>query len=230
MIVGTGLVAKAFGKYANEMGNVCIFASGVANSKCNEENEFARERTLLQDVIESLSADCHLAYFSTCSIYDSTLKDSAYVSHKLNMEALICKRRYSHVFRLPQLAGYSQNNTTLLNYLNSCIDADSLIKISRNAERNIIDVEDVARAVNHLLDNSSVENLTVNICNLRRERVLEIVSTLERIKGKRAKIELVEGGSFYDIPIGAVEEIYKEIGLHFSESYLEGVLRKYYLR
>ena len=54
--------------------------------------------------------------------------------------------------------------------------------------------------------------------------------TLEKIKNKTANVEVVEGGSYYDIPLGYTKEIYSEIGLSFPESYLEGVLRKYYSR
>jgi len=230
MIIGSGLIATSFKRYADELQGVCIFASGVANSSCTDSKEFLREKILLEDTLAVIGENHQFAYFSTCSVHDPLLSSSAYVKHKLAMESIVLQRKKSHVFRLPQLAGNSKNTATLLNYLSDSIENQSSIKIWSDAERNIIDVEDVASASLHYIKNCQDENISANVCNPHRRRVLDIVKTLEKIKNKTANVEVVEGGSYYDIPLGYTKEIYSEIGLLFPESYLEDVLRKYYSR
>ena len=48
MVVGTGLLAKAFLEYEND-DNIIVFASGVSNSKEISREEFDREKLLLND-------------------------------------------------------------------------------------------------------------------------------------------------------------------------------------
>ena len=45
MVVGNGLIAKAFSHHANNP-DVIIFASGVSDSACIDYREFNRERML----------------------------------------------------------------------------------------------------------------------------------------------------------------------------------------
>ncbi|MBT9551225.1 MAG: hypothetical protein IV088_10285 [Hydrogenophaga sp.] len=228
MIIGTGLLASSFEKHINKLQGICIFASGVSNSSCTDEAEFARELNLLKDTFEGLSLNESFAYFSTCSVYDPTLKHSAYIKHKQKIELMILQRKNSHIFRLPQLAGNSKNTTTLLNFLSNSIESSSPINIWSKAERNIIDVEDATRTVIHYIKNHKNKNIIANVCNPCPTKILDIVRMLEKIKGKSARVNYIEGGSFYDIPLDHTKEIYREIGLTFKDSYLEDTLRKYY--
>lgn len=228
MIIGTGLIASSFEKHANELQGICIFASGVSNSSCTDEAEFWRELNLLEKTLGRLSANDSLAYFSTCSVFDPALRNSAYIKHKKKIESIVLQRELSHVFRLPQLAGNSKNKTTLLNFLSNSIENNSPIKIWSTAERNIIDVEDAVKTTIHYIKNHQNENILTNVCNPHQTKVLDIVRMLEKIKCKSANIKIIEGGSFYKIPLDYTKEVYREIGLTFPESYLEDTLRKYY--
>ena len=228
MIIGSGLIATAFRQQAEELTGVCIFASGVANSMNTDEAEFLRERSLLENSLNSLSSDEQFVYFSTCSIYDEMAFKSAYVQHKIEMESIVLQRPHSYIFRLPQLAGISRNGNTLLNYINSGIDRGELMRIWSKAERNIIDVSDVVKVVLHWLKSSPEQNLVENICNPTRSLVLDLIKTLEKIKGKKAILEVMDGGGFYEIPLGQTVEVYAKIGLNFEDDYIPSVLKKYY--
>ena len=88
MVVGTGLIAKAFLEYEND-DNIIVFASGVSNSKEISIDEFDREKLLLNDYLEKYGKNKHFIYFSTCSIYDTYFERSEYSKHKINMEKIL---------------------------------------------------------------------------------------------------------------------------------------------
>ena len=67
-----------------------------------------------------------------------------------------------------------------------------------------------------------------NICNPTRSLVLDLIKTLEKIKGKKAILEVMDGGGFYEIPLGQTVEVYAKIGLNFEDDYIPSVLKKYY--
>ncbi|MEJ0107136.1 MAG: hypothetical protein WDO19_33435 [Bacteroidota bacterium] len=89
MVIGQGLIAKRFSSYQADNSYV-IFASGVSNSSDKDIANFEREKKLLIKTIHE-HADKALVYFSTCSMYDNTLKNSFYVQHKIEMEETIKK-------------------------------------------------------------------------------------------------------------------------------------------
>lgn len=227
-IIGSGLLASAFAKHQRELQNTCIFASGVANSSCTDEVEFQRESELLDNALKGLKKNIQLVYFSTCSIYDLMLNSSEYVVHKKAMEMKALQHDHSLIFRLPQLAGNSSNKSTLLNFLSNSIANGATIRVWKNAERNIIDVEDAVKAMMHCIRDDQSNRTTNNICNPTSNKVLDIVRILEQIKSKDAKIDLVEGGSSYPIPLGKTAQVYEALGLTFSADYLKETLRKYY--
>ena len=69
MIVGNGLIASLF--YDVDREDVIFFASGVSNSLETELSEFQREEDLIRETFTQ-NPDKLFAYFSTCSIYDSS--------------------------------------------------------------------------------------------------------------------------------------------------------------
>ena len=83
MVIGNGLVAKGFSAY-NRDSNIVVFASGVSNSTTTSEAAFSREAGLLSEILRQ-HTEKKIVYISTCSIYDESLNDSAYVRHKLAM-------------------------------------------------------------------------------------------------------------------------------------------------
>ena len=75
MIIGSGLIAIAFRKFSR-IDDICIFASGVSNSKCKNIEDFRREKVLLQKTLERNQSVSFFVYFSTCSIKDPSMKNT----------------------------------------------------------------------------------------------------------------------------------------------------------
>lgn len=227
MIVGNGLIAKAFhDNYVNN-DDVLIFASGVSNSSNTDPNEFLREKNLLASF---LSEKKKITYFSTCSIEDSSLINSAYVLHKLEMEQMVKSVNDYLIFRLPQLAGKTDNPNTLLNFLYYNIKNQKNIKIYRNASRNIIDIDDVQKIVSYIINENLINNSIVNIASPFNELVENLVTNFEVILRKKAIVELINKHSNYKIDSDLSRKYANMTGVIFDENYVFSVLNKYYAR
>src|ERR1035438_4721638 len=185
MVIGNGLVAKAFTGY-NAIDEFVIFASGVSDSKFSTDKGFLREKKLLSDTINQ-NRSKKILYFSTCSIEDPDLRQTPYIKHKLNMEALIrASALQFYIFRLSNLAGRTDNPHTILNFLYFHITNERPFEVWANSERNIIDVEDVFSVVDHILKNNLFPNQVVNIANPKNYAVLDIVKSMEGFSNKKA--------------------------------------------
>jgi len=180
MIIGNGLVARAFKSYFDKDLDFIVFASGVSNSKETSPNEFNRERSLLLDAI---AKDKFLLYFSTCSLYDAELQNSPYVQHKKDMEVLVSGSKKYMIFRLPQLIGKTENKNTLSNYIYSHIVNGIKFSIWKRAQRNIIDIDDVASIVNYLVRHTGIHNSVVNVACSFSISITSLVSTFEQVTG-----------------------------------------------
>lgn len=227
-VIGSGLIAQAFKKFEQGFPDVCIYAAGVSNSACVDENEFARERTRLCRAMEETPAPYSIIYFGTCSVADSDVLDTVYVKHKLEMESLVAGRENYLICRLPQLAGKTPNPNTLLNYLYARISRSEAFTLWGNAERNIIDVEDVARIVNELLSERDLQNAIVNIANPVNYSIYEIVKRMEEVVGKRAIFNISARGKHYSIDTVVLQRMAMRVGIEFDKDYLGRVLDKYY--
>jgi nucleoside-diphosphate-sugar epimerase len=226
MIVGNGLVAKAFFQDYADDEEVMIFASGVSNSKENREEEFLREKQLLTNALE---ANKFMVYFSTCSVDDPELFNTHYVVHKKKMEAIVRggAQRYA-IFRLPQVVGKTRNPNTLTNYLYQQIVSGFEFQIWRYAKRNLIDVDDVASISNHLISNSLSEKITVSIASLFSISIPDLVGVFESVLGKKANYTIVDAGGAYEIDVERAVGVANHLGIDFDEIYIERLIRKYY--
>jgi nucleoside-diphosphate-sugar epimerase len=228
LIIGSGLLARAFYEKYSEATDICIYASGVANSGCKDQHEFLRERQMLSDAIDRWSTAQVFLYFSTCSIYDKAAGNSDYIRHKKEMEALVSQHPNFLIARLPNVAGVSKNPHTLLNYFSAKILGSDKLLVWKNATRNIIDMDDVVAIVAKVIAKPDLRRLIINIANPRSANVMAIVSTMEVILSKRANVEALEQGGEFDIDVTLMMSICAELGLVFDDFYLERVLRKYY--
>jgi nucleoside-diphosphate-sugar epimerase len=227
MVVGHGLLARAFSAYADD-DRFVIFASGVANSLETDAASFAREHKLFAGVASRLGRGC-LVYFSTLSVLEPG-PFSAYVEHKLAMEDEV-RRLPSHlVVRLPQVVGRSDNPATLVNFLVHRILSGTEFDLWVDARRNLIDVEDVVKIVGHILEAGSIRNDTVEIASPFNLRAEDLVHMIERILGKRAVARKVHAGHAPTIDISRLSPLFAASAVHFPPEYVERVLRKYIRR
>jgi nucleoside-diphosphate-sugar epimerase len=225
MIIGSGMIANAF-LTKTFLPGINIFASGVSNSNEVDPAAFDRESKMLEVY---LGESNKLVYFSTCSVLDPELKNSKYVSHKLQMESLIEQKSKNYlILRLPQVVGFTKNSNTLTNFIYESMVKDKSINIWKYATRNLIDLDDVVSAVNYILENKFFENSVINLASPFLTSPIEIVKIFEKILNKNSQLNIEEKGGSYLIDISSVSQIYKDLNLVFNDQYLEKILYKYY--
>lgn len=226
MIVGRGMLAKAFSNYLYDK-DIIIFASGVSNSNEVEYLSFQREKKLLLDVLRN-NQDRLIVYFSTCSIYDSTLQNSKYVLHKLSMEQLIYKNCKKYlILRLPQVVGYT-TSPTIINFLYNNILHGNEFKIFSKSKRNIIDVEDVFNITDNILKENMFANSIINLASPICTSIFELVSILEELLCKRASYKIEIKGSFYHIDVSHLDTICSKLEISFDKDYVRRIIYKYF--
>jgi len=226
MLVGDGLMARAFAAFRDNK-DVAIFASGVSNFLETDPAAFARERALLMRV-RTANPGALLTYFGTCSTDDPERRDTPYVRHKLDMESLLAASDAPWlVLRVALAIGHSPGSRTLAQFVYDRVALGESFEVWQGASRYPIDVEDVFRIGNRLMLDAKMRNRRINIA-LRAYPVLEFVRAIESIVGRKANYVLVPKGRTYDVRCPEVAELASELGLDFSDRYLERVLRKYF--
>jgi nucleoside-diphosphate-sugar epimerase len=227
MVIGSGLLGKAFDAF-REKEDILIFCSGVSNSTCQSETEFARESDLLSRSLLDYN-NCRFVYFSTCSVYDPTLEHQAYVKHKLLMESKIRNHHNDYlIFRLSNLVGRTDNPHTIINFFYKAIDTGIPFTLWQNAERNLIDVNDVLRVCQHILSQPKFTHRTINIANPTSYPVTEIVNAIEKHLGKTGNYTLQQKGAAFQIPLDDCLPIYDSLQLSFEKGYLTRLLQTYF--
>jgi nucleoside-diphosphate-sugar epimerase len=214
VIVGSGMIATAFGRVRGLRGTV-LYAAGVSNSSCTRKSEFDREKARLK---EALLNPGLFIYVSTCSV-----EDKPYTRHKMAMEELVKKRGDYLIVRLPIVAGSTTNPHTLLNFLYSRIQRSEEFDLFTLSRRNIIDVADAASILEWLVRNGA-HNETVNIAAPMDYAVEYVVKVFEQITGKKAVTNRVAKGDSQDIDVRRIADA----DVDFSGDYLGRVLRRYY--
>ena len=162
MVVGNGMIAKRFQPFADHK-EFIIFAAGVSNSRANDAAAYERETTLLKETVRAYPAAA-LVYFSTCCLYDPAEVNSPYTQHKQQIENYIrseCNRY--HVFRISHLAGISDNNHTILNFLVRNIFNERKFSLWTNATRNIIDVDDAYQIIDYILNENITDHALIKL-------------------------------------------------------------------
>lgn len=229
MIIGNGMLARAFRPYFHDSESVIIFASGVSDSGNTDPMPFQREEVLLEEAVtQNPDASCFL-YFGTCSVQDPDARIKPYVGHKEHMESIALSHRGGRVIRLPQAAGPNAPPNTLLASLVSRIRAEQTITVWKHATRNIIDVYDVAKIVVGLLSCMPHLPRVVNVANPESMPVLDIVRTVESVLNIKANLLIVEKGAAYQIETPEVDAIIDQTGVDFGVGYLTRVISKYYV-
>ena len=228
MIIGSGLIARAFAEHASMLNDTCIYAAGVSNSSCTDPTEFTRDEDRLRAALTAMPASTRLVYFSTCSVDDASLRQSGYVVHKSRLEKLVEERPPYLVVRLPQVAGRTPNPHTLLNYLYARVTRSEKFDLWKHARRNIIDVDDAAALILYLIRTGQAADETINVANPRSSSMSEIVEALEAATGRRAVYRVVDRGGAYEIDTSRIESAIAALRLRFGDAYLPRTVAKYY--
>ena len=229
MIIGSGFIANAFKSLYEKNQDVCIYAAGVSNSRCEELSEFIRDQVLLEKSLSGLNNDELFVYFSTCSVGSmAPIFSSLYIDHKKRMEELVGNYQKHLIIRVPQLAGSSKNNFTLLNYFRNQIQSGKSFQALLNGTRNILDIEHLASIAHDVVKGYS-GNLTLNIANPISVSVPEILFELEAVLKKKSVCEFIDGSQDnYYIDVTEMIDRVDISKYHFDKSYLSRVIQKYY--
>lgn len=221
------MIAKAFESYLDN-DEIVIFASGVSDSSNVKPGAFLREINLLNKTIASQKGKL-LVYFSTCSIYDPSMNNSAYVQHKLKVEELIEKHQSSFIiFRLSNPIGNTQNTHTIVNYFINSILNKKKIEVWKNASRNIIDMDHVYLACKEIIQSKQYVNSIINIANPKNYPVNFILETIENYFNTKGKYIIQDKGAGPLIDIANVQPIFTKFNINFDEHYLPVLLQKYF--
>ncbi|RYF90368.1 MAG: NAD-dependent epimerase/dehydratase family protein [Chitinophagaceae bacterium] len=227
MVVGNGMIAKAFSKYADDK-DVVVFASGVSNSGSKERHDFEREEQLLLQTIAA-NPQKMLLYFSTCSIYDPSLHESCYVQHKLKMEAFIQQQAVRYIiFRVSNPIGFTKNQHTVLNYFVSHIKQHQFFTVWQYASRNLMDMDDVLKVCEQLMKEVRFHNKIVNVANPVNYPVTTIVEAIENHLGIKGNYDIAEKGNSPLIDTTAIQPLISHLHIAFDSHYLDGLLKKYF--
>lgn len=226
MIVGRGLLANAFAKDFSDCSQWVIFASGVSNSSDASQEDFDRERTLLESWLGR--SGTRLVYFSSCGLAGGDAIGSPYMRHKQRMESLALQAEGTIVLRLPQVVGKIGNPHTLMNYLHRKIASGEHFEVWSRAERNVIDVDDVALIGRELLRDSRLESMVINIAAEQSSPMINIVKAMEFALGKKGNYAQVAKGLPLRIDSSLAVMVADRLGINLRDDYLERTIAKYY--
>jgi nucleoside-diphosphate-sugar epimerase len=182
MIVGSGLIANSFINSEFDHSKIVVFASGVSNSTSGNLGEYEKEFSLIKSTVSS-NADKVFLYFSTTSLI--TGKESIYVKFKQQVEDYIKENCDKYlILRLPNIVGYSKNNSQLIPYFYSKLLSNSPVTIDPTLSRFLIDVEDIPKIV-ELLQEYVTDKEVINVYFDNSITVIDIISYLEQLTGKQ---------------------------------------------
>ena len=227
MVIGNGMIANRFDNYRQDK-DVIIFASGVSNSRETKKENFDRELTLLENVIKE-NPGTRLVYYSTCSVADEEREQSPYILHKKNIEQFVISEvKNYHIFRVPNVAGLSNNPYTLLNFLIFNILGKKPVTIWKNAERNIIGIDDLHSLANYIIKENFFKNSIINLANPFNYSMIEILEAVETHLQKKAIATYEEKGTKQFIDISNISKLIQDLSINFNDEYLSRLLNKYY--
>ena len=235
MIIGSGFIAKNFKKkiILIKKYRIAIYASGVSNSKSINKNNFLRERRNIISYKNKINSLIFI-YISTCSIFDPSRKNTAYVKHKLNMENVVKKNFNKFVIiRFPEVVGFNSNKNNLINFFYQKIINNNKFTLWMNSRRNIIDIDDAVKlCLNFIKKIKKYKKikLEINIANTMYVSVLSIVNIIEKLTLKKAIYDKIAFGNLHwRIRPLVSKRIIQMSSVIFNKYYLEKVLRKYYI-
>lgn len=226
MVIGSGMMAKAFSEFSDD-DSVIVFASGVSNSKETDELAYQREMLMLSELKGTTST---LIYFSSCSIFDSSLKSSMYVEHKKNIEKYIELNFNNYwIFRLPNVIGDSNNPNTMINFFHHALSNNHTFELNKQAVRYFIDVEDVHSIIKQIISCKSLASGCYNLLFPSSYSVLKVVYAFEDYLGKKGNYLINDKeGAYYQVNISEQLLPYIKFDMNDPEAYLKKTFKKYY--
>lgn len=223
MIIGNGLIAKAFKNSSVDTDDIIIFASGISNSLENDINQYDRERELLLKTINE-NKQKKIIYFS--SILTNFIENK-YYTHKLLMESLIINTANNYlIFRLPQLIGELGNQNNIINTLKHKILNDETITAYINVKRSIMDIDDAVKICEYCVLNN--KNGVINISGIEKKTTLSIVSIISSLLKVPYRVKFIQPPYNMNWVLSNDEIVQEYINNHIDTfNYTDRTLKKY---
>lgn len=219
------MLARAFAPRYLRDPDVLVFASGVSNSTEADAHAFERERTLFERTAGRHAG--RVVYFSTCAVAQPDAPSTPYLCHKQAMEQHVLALDGGIVLRLPQVVGPSTNPHTLANFLADRIRRGERFTIWSRAERNLVDVEDVARIAAEMIGQASAPAV-LTIAGSESLHMPALVAIFERTLGRPALCDAEDRGAALPVDAGAAIAVGRRLGIDLGPGYAERVVRRYY--
>lgn len=227
LVVGKGLLARAFEARASAgHQDIVVFASGVSNSSEERPEEFDRERRMLAPF---LAEGRRVVYFGSCgSATGDEGANTPYMRHKRDMECRVLDSGNGIVLRLPQVVGRTSNPHTLTNFLHTRILSGQAFTVWGYAERNLIDIEDVAAIGTYLVESSGPGSHVFSIAAPRSLPMPELVAIFERVLDRTARCTIELRGTPLHIDAPEAFAAARLLAINLEGAYAESIIRKYY--
>jgi nucleoside-diphosphate-sugar epimerase len=227
MVIGKGVIATRFNDYLSQS-EYLIFAGSVNDSSIQDNNIILEEEVAVRAALLE-HQDILFVYFSSCSILDPDVAHTPYVQHKIRMEEWIKQTAKKFlIFRLPQVMGFSDAKSSLVNFLVDAISQQKTFEVWLRSQKNFIDIDDIHNIVGEILKRKVVMNKTLNVASTQQTSVLQFVREIEAFTGIAAKYTLVNKGGNLDIDVSVIEPLLKDINIDFGKNYILAALNKYY--
>jgi nucleoside-diphosphate-sugar epimerase len=224
MIIGNGLIAKAFKNSTIDHSNLIIFASGVSNSKEIRLEEYERELKLLTEVINQ-EEHKKLIYFSSCSV--SSTNESEYNKYKGRIELFIQEVVDNYlILKLPNVVGKAANNNQLINYFYNSLLNQRKIILNTDCIRHLIDVVDLPSIV-ELLVKLEPKSKIINVAFNNGVNVDKIINYLESAVGITFNnLKKIQNGNDYCIDNQIFIKHIENLNIYNTNPEL--IIKKYY--
>ena len=216
-VVGTGMLARAFGTIATDVPAAIICASGVADSQTADTSAFRRERELLTTLaLRASETHSILVYFSGAPVYgdhsrlhietEPAVPRTPYGWHKLECERLVAGSgaRYL-ILRLPNVVGSAGHPRQLVPSLITQALAGSVV-VRTDATRDLLDVDDLVAITADLLRCGAADAI-LNVASGVSTPVPRLVEHIDSILGVAPAVTLVDGGDRQEFSIAMAREL-----------------------
>lgn len=239
-IVGRGFVARNLSGVAHRHPHALVLAAGVSSTSVLSREMFSREADLVLDALDRCRREgLTLVFFSSAShaMYGSTERpaledvptktDSPYGDHKRRLEAMV---RASGVpwliLRMSHAIGRWQREHQLLPNFVKQIGAGT-VRLHEGTYRDLVDVLDVVRAVDALLD-LGVRDEVVNVASGEPWSVADLAHAMAERMGLRPVHEVVHVPPVRTlVSVDKLCRLVPDLGRVRERGYVEDMLDRY---
>ncbi len=204
-----------------------LYAAGVSNSN-NKDLELFKKDFLRLKKTKNQFGDLTIIYISSCSVLDSSRKNSLYLKKKIKNENFVKKNfKKFLIIRIPEIIGKNKNKNTLINFIYYKILNNKKFVLFKNARRNFIKIEDVVDILTEIVSNN-ISNKIINIASNKMTSPSKIVNIFEKILRKKAKL-IIKNNKFknFNIDIRYVKNLKTFKKIKFNDNYLSNSLWNY---